>query len=218
MARVHDMGGRPGQGRIVMDKDEHPFHADWEARMWGLNEAMWGPDSWTLDWWRYVRELIQPNDYLTRPYFDQWMQTFSAMMVDSGIATVAEIASGKSDGSHPQDVTLARAADVAKASATTRDFRRPTDQKPVFKPGDKVRTKTLAEGFHTRLPGYLMNRTGTVHAHRGNHLLPDAGAKGREVAQHLYTITFSGADLWPGEGRDKDRMNADLWESYLERA
>src|SRR5689334_3080120 len=101
MARVHDMGGLPGQGRIVMDKDEHPFHADWEARMWGINEAMEGPEGWTLDWWRYVRELIQADDYLARPYFDQWMQVYAAMMVDSGIATPAEIARGKGDGKKP---------------------------------------------------------------------------------------------------------------------
>lgn len=217
MARVHDMGGLPGQGRIVMDPDEQPFHADWEARMWGINEAMEGPASWSLDWWRYVRELIQRDDYLTRPYFDQWMQVYAAMMVDSGLATPAEIARG-SGGRKPDLRKPMGAADVAKVSAVTRDFRRPTDRQPAFAPGDRVRTKTFQEGFHTRLPGYLMNRTGIVHAHRGNHLLPDAGAKGAEVAQHLYTVTFSGADLWPNEGRDKDRINADLWESYLERA
>ena len=217
MSRVHDMGGQLPAGRIVMDADEKPFHADWEARMWGLNEAMWGPDSWTLDWWRYVRELIEPGDYLNRPYFDQWMQTFSALIIDSGIATVDEIARGKSDGSRPSEATLTHAADVAKASRTTRDFRRPAKTAPALKPGDKVRARFLHEGFHTRLPGYAMGKVGTIHAYRGNHLLPDAGAKGQEVAQHLYTVSFAAADLWPeGLGR-KDSVFADLWESYLER-
>jgi nitrile hydratase beta subunit len=218
MARVHDMGGQLPAGRIVMDADEQPFHGDWEARMWGLNEAMWGPDSWTLDWWRYVRELIEPGDYLNRPYFDQWMQTFAAMMVDSGIASVAEIAKGHSDGARPAEAQPMRAADVARVSRIARDFRRPAATPPAFKPGDKVRAITLTGNAHTRLPAYLMGKAGQVHAYRGNHLFPDAGAKGIETAQHLYTVSFAGADLWPeGQGKN-DRINADLWESYLERA
>lgn len=217
MARVHDMGGLPNQGRIVMDKDEHPFHADWEARMWGINEAMEGPESWTLDWWRYVRELIQRDDYLTRPYFDQWMQVYAAMMVDSGLATPAEIARG-TGGKKPDLRKPMGPGDVKKISAITRDFSRPEPRPAAYRPGDRVRTIMITTDAHTRLPAYLMGKTGTVLAHRGNHLLPDAGARGIERAQHLYTVTFSGADLWPNEGRDKDRINADLWEGYLGRA
>jgi nitrile hydratase len=218
MPRVHDMGGLPDQGPIVMDADEQPFHATWEARMWGINEALEGPDGWTLDWWRYVRELIQPDDYLQRPYFDQWMQVYAAMMVDSGIASVAEIASGRATSPKPDLRKPMTAADVAKISAITRDFRRPAAQPPLFKAGDKVRAKTLTGNAHTRLPAYLMGKSGTIHAHRGNHLLPDSGAKGGHDAQHLYTVSFAAADLWPeGQGKN-DRIFADLWESYLERA
>ncbi len=217
MPRVHDMGGQLPAGRIAMDPDEKPFHAEWEARMWGLNEAMWGPDSWTLDWWRYVRELIEPADYLERPYFDQWMQTFAAMMVDSGIATVVEVVSGKSDGSRPAGAAPMQAADVETMARTTPDFRRPAATRPAFGSGDRVRARSWNESFHTRLPAYVMGKTGTVHAYRGNHLLPDAGAKGREEAQHLYTIAFASADLWPEGLGKKDRVFVDLWESYLER-
>ncbi|WP_374650247.1 nitrile hydratase subunit beta [Dongia sp.] len=217
MPRVHDMGGMPGQGRIVMDADEQPFHADWEARMWGINEALEGPDGWTLDWWRYVRELIRPDDYLTRPYFDQWMQVYAAMMVDSGIASVAEIAGGHGSGARPVLREPMAAADVARISRIARDFRRDTRLPPAFKAGDKVLARTFTGGAHTRLPAYLMGKAGTVHAHRGNHLFPDSGAKGGHEAQHLYTVSFASADLWPeGQGKN-DRIFADLWEGYLER-
>ena len=218
MTRVHDMGGLPNQGRIVMDQDEQPFHAAWEARMWGINEALEGPQGWTLDWWRYVRELIQPDDYLTRPYFDQWMQVYAAMMVDSGIASVAEIASGHAANSTRPDLRPAmKAADVAKISHVTRDFRRKADRPPTFSLGDKVEAKTLTGIAHTRLPAYLMGKAGTIHAYRGNHLFPDSGAKGGHDAQHLYTVSFASTDLWPeGQGKN-DRVFADLWESYLER-
>ena len=42
MDGVHDLGGVQGFGPIDIDRDERPFHHDWEARMWGLNEAMTG--------------------------------------------------------------------------------------------------------------------------------------------------------------------------------
>ena len=42
-------------------------------------------------------------------------------------------------------------------------------------------------------------------------------AKGRELAEPLYTIAFRAADLWPEAAASRDRVFADLWESYLER-
>ena len=217
MARVHDMGGLPGQGRVVMDEDEKPFHAAWEARMWGINEALEGDPGWTIDWWRHVRELITPEDYLTRPYLDQWMQVYAAMMVDSGLASVGDIASGKAQGPGPAFHPPMRAGDVAKAARRATDFRRPATKAPLFAAGDKVRARTIGGIAHTRLPAYAMGKPGIVQALHGNHLLPDAGALGRELAEPLYTIAFAAADLWP-EGQGKhDRVFVDLWESYLER-
>ena len=87
MDGVHDLGGVQGFGPLDIDRDERAFHHDWEARMWGLNEAMTGDPGWTIDWWRHVRELILPLDYLSRPYFDQWAQVYAALLIDSGFAT-----------------------------------------------------------------------------------------------------------------------------------
>ena len=36
MNGIHDLGGMHGIGRIVREKDEPVFHADWERRMFGL--------------------------------------------------------------------------------------------------------------------------------------------------------------------------------------
>jgi hypothetical protein len=49
-------------------------------------------------------------------------------------------------------------------------------------------------------------------------VLADASARGEKRGEHLYTIGFASADLWPeAKGRD-DRVFVDLWESYLEPA
>jgi nitrile hydratase len=215
--RTHDVGGKPTTAPIDVNEDERPFKADWEGRAWGINEALEGHPDWTLDWWRFVRELIPAEEYLTRPYFDQWMQVYAAMMVDSSVATVAEIASGKAVSAKPDFGKPMGAADVAKISRHARDFSRPGTQPPAFSGGDRVHTKTIPGRAHTRLPGYAMDKPGIVHAFRGNHLLPDAGARGEERAEPLYTIVFAAADLWPEAKGKRDRVFVDLWESYLER-
>ena len=62
----HDLGGKEGFGPIDVDEEEVPFHHAWEGRMWGLAKCTCAPD-WTIDWWRHVRELTDPVDYLSRP-------------------------------------------------------------------------------------------------------------------------------------------------------
>ena len=213
----HDLGGREGFGPVAVDDFERNFATDWEARMWGLNGAMSQPDDWTLDWWRHVRELIAPSDYLTRPYFDQWMQIYAALMVDSGLATYGELASGRSDGAKPDLGPTMRAEDVVEASQKTARYDRPIERAPAFAVGDGVMTRGHGQSGHTRLPRYAMGRPGVIHATHGTHLLPDAGARGEHRAEPLYSVVFQAADLWPEAGGRRDRVFLDLWESYLER-
>jgi nitrile hydratase len=96
MDGIHDLGGREGFGPINVDEKEEPFHEPWEARVFGIARAISRPDDWNIDWFRHCRELIDPIDYLTRAYFDQWLMTYAAMMVNSSMATVEELASGHS--------------------------------------------------------------------------------------------------------------------------
>ena len=74
MDGIHDLGGRQGFGPIDVNEPEAAFHHPWEGRAWAIVRGCRHPD-WTIDWWRHVRELIDPVDYLTRPYFDSWAQT-----------------------------------------------------------------------------------------------------------------------------------------------
>jgi len=55
------------RARVVREPQE-PFHHAWEARMWAIARNA-RADDWTIDWWRHIRERIDPADYLTRPLF-----------------------------------------------------------------------------------------------------------------------------------------------------
>ena len=95
MDGIHDLGGRQGFGTINVHETEVPFHEPWEVRVLGIVRAMSPAADWNIDWFRHCRELIEPVDYLTRPYFDQWLQTYAAMLVNSDIATVQELTGGQ---------------------------------------------------------------------------------------------------------------------------
>jgi nitrile hydratase beta subunit len=217
MDGVHDLGGVQGFGPIAIDGDPRPFKYDWEGRMWGINEALAGDPSWTLDWWRHVRELIMPVDYLTRPYFDQWAQIYAALMIDSGIASLAEVVEGQARDRWPGASSPMAVEAVRAASGRSEDFRRDTDAAPHFKAGEIVRARSTGAAGHTRLPGYVCGRAGLVHAFRGVFVLPDAKAQGRDEAEPLYTVAFAAEELWPEAKGRRERVFVDLWESYLER-
>lgn len=213
----HDLGGREGFGPIEMEDDYRPFHEDWEGPAFAMLLSAGGHAGWTIDWFRHCRELIAPVDYLERPYFDQWVQTLTAQMIDSGYLTLEEIVSGRSERATEPDVPPASAASAKARVANPASFEREIDTAPRFAVGDRVTTRRFGHSGHTRLPGYARGRAGIVHAHHGAHILPDASAQGEKLAEHLYTVAFEASELWGEAQGRRDRVFIDLWESYLEQ-
>ena len=218
MDSVHDLGGKQGFGPIDVDEVEIPFHADWEGRMWAIAQCARSPD-WTIDWWRHVRELIDPVDYLSRPYFDSWAQTHIAAFIDSGSFTLDEIIASQS-ASTPVDPQSSQGYEdiLAAIEEQAHRFDREIDTGPAYQVGDKIFTRQLLPGHHTRLPAYARGKPGVIHAQHGAYVFADASAQGNEIAQHLYSVVFEAGDLWLEAGDRKDRVFIDLWESYLDPA
>ena len=218
MDGVHDLGGKQGFGPIDVDEVEASFHVDWEGRMWAIAQCARSPD-WTIDWWRHVRELIDPVDYLSRPYFDSWAQTHIAAFIDSGEFTLDEIMTAQSANTPVDPQVSQRYEDILAAiGEQAYRFDRDIEAQPVYQVGDKVFTRLLLPGHHTRLPAYARGKPGVIHDHHGAHVFADASARGNEIAQHLYSVVFEAGDLWLEAGNKKDRVFIDLWESYLDPA
>lgn len=218
MDGIHDLGGRQGFGKVETDEPYEAFHSGWEARAYGIVRAMKKAPDWTLDRFRFTREQIEPADYLTRPYYDQWLQCYAALLAESGYATIEEIASGHARGgalelgSPPSPESVA--AERKKAAVT---FDRPYDEPFRFKVGDRVKTRPHVHGGHTRLPGYARGCQGQIAHVRGGFVLPDEAARAVEKPEPLYTVAFRASEFWPDDGVDH-LVNIDLWESYLEPA
>ena len=224
MDTVHDIGGRQGFGRVRWqnDHDDEAFHEEWEARAFAMCLCMFAawrgnPEVWTLDWFRHVRERIDPIDYLTRNYYDQWVQSLAATLIDNGTIRLEELLAG----SRPRE-TSAIAEESTKSGGTAEksltDRNEFTGSEPAFSVGQKVRTKMSTAAFHTRLPAYVRGRVGVIENHHGSQPLADASARGVIKPEPLYTVAFETTDLWPEEQASRDRVFVDAWESYLEPA
>ncbi len=216
MDGMHDIGGREGFGPIDVDESGEPFHAPWEARVFGIVRAISRPADWNLDWFRHCRELIDPVDYLTRPYYDQWLLTYAAMMVNSGLATVTEISSGHAVTALTGFPKPMSPAEVDTAKKSVDSFRREAAAEPLMGVGQAVRAVSHGHSGHTRLPAYVRGRRGLIESYHGFHVLPDANAILAPRAEPLYTVAFQRAELWPEARSDRGFVCLDLWESYLE--
>ena len=72
---------------------------------------------------------------------------------------------------------------------------------------------------HTRLPRYARGKVGVVEAARGTFVFPDANAHGRgEDPRWLYTVRFTGRELWGEDAEAALAVSIDAWEPYLDAA
>jgi nitrile hydratase beta subunit len=217
MDGIHDLGGKQGYGPIDVDDGETPFHHDWEAREWGIAQSARTPGI-TIDWWRHCRELIAPEDYLGRPYFDSWAQTDFSTYIEAGWMTMQDIRSGGSGDSNsahepPPALSLQQVMQEDREHALR--FDADIDAQPAFTLGQQVVTASHGHQGHTRLPQYARGRRGTIEACNGAHVFPDLSAQGVEVHQYCYSVMFRAAELWAEAESSRDKVYLDLWESYL---
>ena len=224
MTRIHDMGGRFGDGPVPREADEsRVFSTDWHARALALTVAAGALGKWNIDASRHGRERLPPADYARFGYYEKWLAGLAKMLVEHGIATPEEIVAGRSLRPAGEELTARclAAERVVPALRSGGPSARASEAAPAYAVGSRVRTRPIAEnrsvaGGHTRLPAYAAGRQGTVVLHHGAHVFPDSNAHFHgEAPQHLYTVSFAAGDLWQHAESPDDEVRLDLWESYL---
>jgi nitrile hydratase subunit beta len=221
MNGAHDLGGQHGFGSIRAEPEgEEPvFHADWEKRVFGLVRVLGALGMWNGDMSRHARERQHPVEYLRHSYYENWLAGLEKLLVEKGVISAEELASGSAAGPAPEDLRkrILKAKDAAKAlegSPVTMSLNDP----PRFQAGDRVRARNNHPTGHTREPRYVRGRLGVICSHHGGHVFPDQNALGNRQARHLYTVRFEARELW-GEAADpQSAIYVDLWEDYLEPA
>lgn len=223
MSRVHDMGGRFGDGPVTPEADEPVFKEDWHARSLALTLAAGGLGQWNIDISRHARECLSPRDYSAFSYYEKWLAGLADLLVDAGVVTDEELAGGEISASDLAERAL-QADAVPDVLAAGGPSERDTGRMPKYAIGDRVQTRArsgnaFVDGGHTRLPTYAAGATGTVILMHRNHVLPDASAHQLgEQPEPLYTVAFSASELWSSPEHPNDEVTLDLWESYLSPA
>jgi len=192
MDGIHDVGGRQGFGPIKITDTDLPFPTDWEARAFGITNSVTSASDYSSDKFRYTREQLPPLEYLTAPYFEQWMRCAMSMLVGSGLVTAEELATGRSDGTIPAGVGPAKTKEEARAGTRAPvKFDGPFNGAPEFASGDGVMVKLNAPRGHTRLPQYVRGRFGHVVCYHGAHGVPEDNIKNIKTFEPFYTVAFA---------------------------
>lgn len=219
MNGAHDMGGVDGFGPVVPEPNEPMFHGEWERRALALTLAMAKPGGWNIDMSRFAREDRSPADYLSKSYYQIWLAGLERLMEERGLVSVTEIDEGRVLVQPKADVGVLTRDDVAPMLRRGAPTEREATSQAIFAVGDRVRAKNIHPKGHTRLPRYVRGHIGVVELLHGCHVFPDSNARGAgEAPQWLYTVRFTGRELWGERADANTAISVDAWESYLERA
>jgi nitrile hydratase len=214
-----DLGGAQGHGPVRPEPNEPVFHAEWERRAFALTMAMAMPGQWNIDMSRFARENRPAAEYLSMSYYELWFYALEIMLKERDLVADDEIVVGHSLHPPIEGKRVLTPGDVLKVLHRGGPTERETDMRAAFKPGDKVRAKTIDPLTHTRLPRYVRGHVGSIERVLGCHVFPDSNASGAgEDPQWLYTVRFEGPELWGANADPSVKVSIDAWEPYLEPA
>ena len=211
MNSIHDMGGMHGFGP---EENEPVFHEKWEGRVMAMQRSLGVAGLWTIDMSRAAQEALPPLKYIAASYYERWLMGLESRVVQFNLVSPDEIEAGHSLRTGP---TLKRTFKPEDADKMNRgSFFRPSSAPAKFAAGDRVRTTNINPVTHTRLPRYARDKVGVIEAVRGCHVFPDKIAIGEgDDPQWLYTVVFSGRELW-GEDYDPSiTVSIEAFEPYL---
>ncbi|WP_341316389.1 nitrile hydratase subunit beta [Paraburkholderia sp. IMGN_8] len=246
MKLQHHLGGIENLGPVNLDT--RVFAEPWEQRIFGIHTAMMAesahladalpaysikdlPTTFKNDWtWASLRtgaEDMQPFEYFKYRYYEKWLGGIAQFFVDSGYISAQELEEKSAFyRAHPNAVLPDRpsAPIAAQISAYLQQgdsgYHEP-DRAPRFAAGDKVRIADPEAVDHTRLPGYLRNKTGTVAVvYPGSFsYFVSTGVDGIGKPMPVYRIAFDAADIWgSGKSEPNTTIYADLYEAYVQAA
>ena len=216
MNGAQDLGGMMGFGPVVPEPNEPIFHAPWERRALALTLAAGACGQWNLDMSRHARETLPPADYLTKTYYDIWITALEKLLARAGMVSEDERAQGRALAPGRSMRRLA-ASEVEALLTRPVPYTRPLARPARHAIGDRVRTRVMHPATHTRLPRYARGKAAIVEAVRGCFVFPDAHAHGcGEDPQWVYTLRFTGRELWGAGADPKLAVCIDAFEPYID--
>ena len=218
MDGVHDMGGMDGFGKVEVEKNEPVFHATWEGHVLAMALAMQYAGAWRIDHSRFAQEQLPPIIYLSASYYKRWALGMEKDIIKRGFATAEELKAGHATSAGKilrRKLTVSVLQDILTRPSYFREQQAPT----LFKPGDRVRARNIHPKTHTRLPRCARGKLGVVERCQGCHVYPDSVAVDQgDNRQWLYTVVFTGKELWGPDADPTLQVSVEAFEPDLESA
>ncbi|WP_114907141.1 nitrile hydratase subunit beta [Ornithinimicrobium murale] len=208
MNGVHDLGGLQSFGPVLPEPDEPVFHEEWERRALAITLALGALGQWNIDQSRHARESLPPATYLSSSYYEIWVRGLETLIAGTEIMEQGDL--------------RARTGEELLAGVSAQGtYERPTAREPRYAEGQAVRARDLNPVGHTRLPRYARGRVGTIVAVRGAHVFPDRnavppGEVPDQEPEWLYTVEFTGRELWGEDADPTLTVSVEAWEPYLQ--
>ncbi|WP_370331026.1 nitrile hydratase subunit beta [Mycolicibacterium hippocampi] len=239
MKLQHYLGGLEGLPQ-PLSLEKRVFVEEWEKRIFGIHVAMMGlsnhlgsalpeypiadvptkfRDEWTWADLRTGAEGMNPFDYFKFRYYEKWLGGITQFFIDKGYVSEDEIQSRLGDAA-----LSSSEADVPAIDDQVIDYLRRGDSPrrdvahPKFAVGQKVRITNVPAGAHTRLPGALRTKIGTVtRIFEGDYGYFVHTGDGIGDPLPIYLVEFTPEELWgvraePGA----NTFYAELFEAYLQ--
>ncbi|MDR6495678.1 nitrile hydratase [Paraburkholderia terricola] len=239
----HHLGGIENLGPV--STETRVFVEPWEKRIFGIHTVMMAesahlsnalhpypvealPTTFSHDWtWASLRtgaEDMQPFEYFKYRYYEKWLGGISQFFVNQGYITAEELSEktehyrANTESALPEKPATALAAQIDAYLLNGDSGYRPLKGAARFVQGDTVRIADPDAVDHTRLPGYLRNKTGVVDL-----IYPGAfsyfvstGVDGIGEPMPVYRIAFDAADIWGvGKSEANTTIYADLYDAYV---
>jgi nitrile hydratase subunit beta len=246
MKLQHRLGGIENLGPVNLDT--RVFAEPWEKRIFGIHTTMMAesahlagalhaypikelPTAFKHDWtWASLRtgaEGMHPLEYFKFRYYEKWLGGISQFFVDEGYISAAELEEKTAfyrthpDAALPDKPNPALDKQIDAYLRNGDSGRNELTRAARFSAGETVRIADPDDVDHTRLPGYLRNKTGKVDL-----VYPDAysyfvstGPDGIGAPMPVYRIAFEAAAIWgPGKSEPNTTIYADLYEAYVQPA
>ncbi|MGH2458726.1 MAG: nitrile hydratase subunit beta [Chloroflexota bacterium] len=218
MNGIHDLGGMHGFGPIEREENEPRFHEAWEGVVFAITQIVRNTHHlFNVDEFRRGIETMDPAEYLPASYYERWLRSIALNLIEKGAISADEL-ERRVEELAGQSESMPRETAVRGAAVPAPVDDRPTDAPPPrFAAGDRVVARNLHPRGHTRLPRYVRGKRGVVDRARGAQVFPDTNAHGLgRHPQSVYSVRFTGRELWGESAEASETLYIDLWESYLE--
>jgi len=243
---AHNLGGIENLGPVSLETNV--FVDPWEKRIFGIHTTMMAesahlsgalhaypinnlPTTFKHNWtWASLRsgaEDMNPFEYFKFRYYEKWLGGISQFFVDEGYITAKELEEktafyrANPEAALPAQPNPTLTKQINEYLQNGDSGYHELEGKAKFSAGDTVLVADPDQVDHTRLPGYLRNKTGKVEL-----IYPGAfayfvstGPDGIGSPMPVYRVVFDAADIFgPGKSEPNTMIYADLFEAYVRPA